>query len=121
MSINLAESLVPPAVAPRHIPGRPHISTVWRWMTRGCRGITLESIVCAGRRFTSLEAIERFVAATTAAAAGEPPPTRTPRQRERAIVDAERRFADGEPPRRHRPSQHKRAIPDADDKLADGP
>ncbi len=93
MSINLAESLVAPAVATRHIPGRPHVSTVWRWMTRGCRGITLESLVCAGRRYTSLESIERFVAATTAAAAGESPPARTSRQRERAIAEAERKMA----------------------------
>jgi hypothetical protein len=50
----------------------------------------LESIVCAGRRYTSVEAIERFVAATTAAANGERPPIRTPRQRQRAIEAAER-------------------------------
>jgi len=60
-------------------------------------------MVCAGRRFTSVEAIERFVAATTAAAAGEPPPVRTPRQRERDIKAAEQRIADKSQTRRSRP------------------
>lgn len=119
MSISLSESLVSPVVAPRHIPGRPHVSTVWRWMTRGCRGITLESIVCAGRRFTSLEAIERFVAATTAAAAGEPPPTRTPRQRERAIADAEHKIAQQVKPRPRRAASGKRIGPEANDTQSD--
>ena len=119
--ISLSETLVSPTDATRHVPGRPHVSSIWRWFSTGCRGVKLESLVCAGRRYTSLEAIERFVAATTAAAAGDPLPTRTRRQRERAIVDAERRLADSEPPRRHRPSQHQRVIQDADDKLDNGP
>lgn len=68
MSINLSETLKSPAEATRHAPGRPHVSTIWRWMTRGVRGIRLESLVCAGRRYTSLEAIERFIARTTEAA-----------------------------------------------------
>lgn len=89
MSIVLTEKLVSPTEASRHAPGRPHVSTIWRWMTRGCRGIRLESLVCAGRRFTSVEAIDRFVAATTAAADGAPAPIRTPARRERDIAQAE--------------------------------
>ena len=89
MAIELTEKLLSPTEASRHTPGRPHVSTIWRWMTSGCRGIRLESLVCAGRRFTSLEAIERFVAATTAAADGTPVPVRTPARRERDIARAE--------------------------------
>lgn len=86
----LTETLVSPAKATHHAPGRPHISTIWRWMTKGSRGVFLESVVCAGRRYTSVEAIDRFIAATNAAANGEPPPVRTPRQRELAIQRAGR-------------------------------
>lgn len=38
------------------------IATVWRWMLTGCRGVRLESILLGGRRITSKEAVERFVA-----------------------------------------------------------
>lgn len=76
--------------SPAHIPGRPHVSTVWRWVLYGVRGIRLETFVVGTQRFTTLEAIERFIAATTAKANGEPPPNRTPRQRKRAIRAAER-------------------------------
>ncbi|QDT74466.1 DUF1580 domain-containing protein [Lacipirellula limnantheis] len=40
------------------------VSTVWRWCTRGIRRIRLESMNVGGRRYTSMEAFERFVAAT---------------------------------------------------------
>ncbi len=86
----LSETLVSPSQASHHVPGRAHVCTIWRWMTKGCRGVRLESLVRAGRRFTSIEAIERFVLATTAAANNEPPSARTPRRREREIAQAER-------------------------------
>jgi hypothetical protein len=75
--------------SPAQIPGRPHVSTVWRWVLTGVRGIKLETFVVGCQRFTTKQAIERFIAATTARANGEPLPTRTPRQRERAIDAAE--------------------------------
>jgi len=47
--------------APRDIPGRPHISTVIRWSSKGIRGGHLETVLIGGRRFTSVEAIARFI------------------------------------------------------------
>jgi hypothetical protein len=79
--------------SPAQIPGRPHVSTVWRWVLTGVRGIKLETFVVGCQRFTTKQAIERFIAATTARANGEPLPTRTPRQRERAIDAAERELS----------------------------
>ena len=90
MSPDLSENLISPSKAARLVPGRPHVSTIWWWMTRGCRGIRLESIVCAGRRFTSVEAIERFVARTTAAANGQSLPTTSSKNCRRQIAAAER-------------------------------
>jgi hypothetical protein len=89
MSIDISsEALLSLNDAAKSLPGRPHISTLHRWRLRGVRGIRLETALLGGRRFTSVEALERFSAAITAAADGEPPPTRTPRQRERAIAAA---------------------------------
>ena len=69
MSISLAEHLIPLAEAARTLPGGcVHVSTVHRWWLKGCRGVKLETILRGGVRYTSTEAIERFVAATTAAA-----------------------------------------------------
>jgi hypothetical protein len=56
------------------LPGRPHISTIWRWAFKGIRGIKLKTVVAGGRRYTDLESLQSFVAATTAAANGESPP-----------------------------------------------
>ena len=59
------ESLIPISAAPRHFPGRPHIATVHRYVGSGYRGIRLETIKVGGRRFTSKQAIERFIRKTS--------------------------------------------------------
>lgn len=64
------ETIVPVCKIPSHAPGRPHIATCWRWINRGVRGVKLETVLIGGRRFTSLEALQRFVERTTAAADG---------------------------------------------------
>lgn len=88
-----AETAIAVNKAAAHIPGRPHVSTVWRWVLNGVRGIKLETFVVGCQRFTTKEAIERFITATTAKANGEPTPIRTPRQRQRDIERAERELA----------------------------
>jgi hypothetical protein len=88
-----AEKMIRVGEAASAIPGRPHKATVWRWVLRGVRGIKLETIVVGAMRYTSREAIERFIAQTTAKANGDPIPIRTPRQRERAIERAEKELA----------------------------
>jgi hypothetical protein len=40
------------------------LSTVWRWCLKGVRHAKLESVVIGGRRFSTTEAWQRFVAAT---------------------------------------------------------
>ena len=64
------EHLVTLTEASRIIPGSPHFSTLWRWYQRGIRGTRLETVIVGGRRFTSREAIKRFIARTTAARDG---------------------------------------------------
>src|SRR5262245_48964611 len=40
---------------------RPHVSCIYRWTVRGCRGVTLESIQVGGTRCTTREAVGRFI------------------------------------------------------------
>ena len=43
------------------IPGAPSICTRWRWCLHGVRGVRLESVRVGGRRYTSAEAVGRFL------------------------------------------------------------
>lgn len=45
-----------------HRSGRKiHISTVYRWVLKGARGKVLESVIIGGVRYTSMEALSRFI------------------------------------------------------------
>lgn len=84
------ETIISVTEAPKHIPGRPSVATIWRWVLNGTRAGKLDSILIGGRRFTSVEAIQRFADLSTAVADGQPAPARTTRQREKAVRAAER-------------------------------
>lgn len=88
------ETLLTINQAARRVPSNPGVSTLWRWVSKGARGVTLESVLIGGKRYTSAEALDRFFAATTAAANGEAAPVRTTRQRAKAIEAAERELAE---------------------------
>lgn len=96
MSIDIRnETVIPIGQAPKHFPGRPNVSSIYRWFGKGSRGAKLETIVVGAKRFTSIEAIERFIEATTRNSPGAAPqPARpTSRQREAAIRRAEAELA----------------------------
>ncbi len=81
-----SEQIIPIAKVPKHLPHRPNLSTVYRWIGAGA----LETMKIGGRVFTSIEALERF----TEHRGGRPkPPESTPiPQRQRQIADAERKL-----------------------------
>lgn len=54
-----SEQVIPLGQAPKHLPGRPHLSTLYRWANR--RNRPLETVAIGGRVYTSVEALERFV------------------------------------------------------------
>ena len=89
-----AERLLSLADAARELPRcrggkRPHIATVYRWTTNGCRGVILESVQVGNTRCTSREALARFFAALTdQAGAGRQARGEPPRHRRRAIERA---------------------------------
>ena len=60
-----SEKLIPLNAACQLIPGRAgkgiSRSTIWRWALTGRRGLKLESVLLSDR-YTSIEAIQRFVA-----------------------------------------------------------
>jgi hypothetical protein len=45
---------------------KPHVSTLWRWCLKGCKGVVLESICIGGKRFVTAAAIEQFIEEVTA-------------------------------------------------------
>lgn len=61
--IEMNDDFLSPKDAAKIIPGRPHISTVWRWMNRGVRGRRLRSTLIGGRRYIPREAIREFLTA----------------------------------------------------------
>jgi len=103
MAIDIqTEQVITPARASHLCPERrrgvrPNVATVYRWMLAGVKGIRLESIMVGGTRCTSVQALQRFFDALTAAAdaahsaAITPPPASKSRQK--AIEAAERRLA----------------------------
>jgi L-asparaginase/Glu-tRNA(Gln) amidotransferase subunit D len=57
------------AQVPIHVPRRGgkkvHSSTVYRWATKGARGRVLESVMVGGIRYTTIEAVRRFLNANS--------------------------------------------------------
>lgn len=62
------EILVTLPAATMCVPGKSTVSiaTIQRWRKRGVRGVTLETILIGGSRYTSLQAIQRFIDALNA-------------------------------------------------------
>ena len=97
------ETLISLTQATKGLPRRrrgkkPHVSTLYRWSTVGCRGVVLETLQIGGTRCTSKEALARFFRRLTANSGVEAPSLETPlrhqrrRRREvaRAIAELER-------------------------------
>jgi uncharacterized protein DUF1580 len=81
------EGLISLAAAARLLPERrrgkrPHISCMYRWTTKGCRGVILESVMVGGTRCTSREALTRFISRLTNLQQSGPAPISTTARRE---------------------------------------
>lgn len=51
---------------------RPNVATLYRWAQQGCRGVRLETLCVGATRCTSIEALQRFFDAITAASEFQP-------------------------------------------------
>jgi hypothetical protein len=72
---------------------RLSLATLHRWRLTGVRGVRLETVLIGGLRYTSREAIVRFIAAQNAADAPATPaitPAQRRRQSEAARVELEK-------------------------------
>ncbi|HSS63746.1 MAG TPA: DUF1580 domain-containing protein, partial [Gammaproteobacteria bacterium] len=84
---------------PRHLPARRngrrlHISAVYRWMSRGVRGIILESVRLGGTAYTSCEALQRFADAVGRSRSRGEQRSPTSLTRQRQLDQAQRRLDD---------------------------
>lgn len=61
---------------------RKSLATLHRWRLRGVKGIRLETCLIGGMRFTSLEAIDRFIKAQNRDETSPPAITVSQRQRQ---------------------------------------
>lgn len=91
--VTLQESLLTLKEAAKSLPGKPGYPTLWRWSQKGCRGVRLETILVGGIRYTSREALERFIAGCSGDVAPVPV-VATSKQRQRQIAAAKRELAD---------------------------
>ena len=82
-----SEALIPFELAGNEIPGHPTRCTLFRWAFRGVRGSTLETLLIGNKRFTSREAISRFIASQNS---DQQPAEITPSQRRRQSEAAKR-------------------------------
>ncbi len=61
------EQLIPIKYVCRIFPGRTgegiSLASIWRWISEGRHGHKLETIIVGGERYTSREAVGRFIAA----------------------------------------------------------
>jgi len=107
LAITIDETILPPADAAKELPRRrrgrkTHVSTLYRWMTTGCRGVVLESIQVGGTRCTSRVALQRFFERLSGpdptgpggGHAGPVPVRRSAARRQRASAEAGRRLAE---------------------------
>jgi hypothetical protein len=57
----MTERLLPLIAVPSAVPTRPGRSTARRWAREGIDGVVLETVKVGGRRYTSYEAVARFL------------------------------------------------------------
>lgn len=84
------------ATAAAESPGRPNLSTIWRWAIHGVRGpgsarIRLEWFAQGRRRYTTREALSRFRERCTHAAAGDQDPAQVSSPARRKQIEAAER------------------------------
>ena len=65
---------------------RPHRSTTVRWADRGVGGFRLETVTIGGRRFTSREALARFIARLNGPPSANEPQVSSRRERQKNLA-----------------------------------
>lgn len=90
------ENLIAFRDVPKRLPRRPngktiHISVVYRWASKGIKGVILESLCVGGTQYSSIEALQRFADAITSNRPDSPTPiSRMTKTRQAQAQQAER-------------------------------
>ena len=92
----LGESLVSLTAACGFFPVRCSRPAIERWARKGSRGTTLETVLVCGRRYTSKEAIDRFVRNQLQTEPKRPEPKRGSKSK-REIAEASQKYGLPEP------------------------
>ena len=75
---------------------RPHLCTLWRWTTKGCKGVKLQIAFLGGKRMTTERWAQDFIDAVSQVNMAKheaAPPMQTPRQSERNAEQAAKKLA----------------------------
>ena len=84
------EFLLAPVQACKEFPGGISLPTYFRYIgPHGVRGVQLESFLCGGKRWTSKEAIDRFIAAQNPDETSPPAITASQRKRQSEAAQTE--------------------------------
>ncbi len=83
---------MPLSRASDYIPGNPHAATLWRWVSKGVRGVKLAVVRVGGRTMVTPEAIETFLNRLNAVEETQAPVI-TPRQRRQQSETARKELA----------------------------
>lgn len=83
-----SETACPLKQAAKLFPHPPSLQTLWRWASRGVRGVTLETFRQGGKRFTTREAVDRFLHACNKPGVCASPRTPSTRETERTLIAA---------------------------------
>jgi hypothetical protein len=86
----LAATLILLSKAGRLLPTNPSPATLHRWAFKGINGVKLETYKIGGRRYTTAEALERFVFRLSESRASDAPSPPSRQVEERKARAAER-------------------------------
>jgi hypothetical protein len=82
----LAATFVLLSKAGRLLSTNPSPATMWRWALKGVDGVKLETFKIGGRRYTTAEALDRFVARLNGPRSANEPPESLLRERQKDLA-----------------------------------
>lgn len=93
----LSETVIELTKATKEFPIPCSRPTLERWMRKGCRGIRLETVKIGGKRYTSKEAIQRFLIRQQRIGPDEAPAPTKKSMSKKEIAEKSKRFNLPEP------------------------
>jgi hypothetical protein len=93
----MSKDLLPLAEAVEKVTGyRPNIVTVWRWSTKGCKGVRLQNTFLGAKRLTTVAWVQQFMDEVSHAnmKKHEVAPMQSPRQQELAAKKSAKKLAE---------------------------